>query len=98
MGGSPAMPLSHNDRIYAATSDEWISLLCDEQSCIVDSVVPFHSNGELSIRIVESEIEIWAPSNTLMEAGVSSTKPRWFEWKRQLSTRTELLHQVLPKA
>ena len=58
------MPLSHNDRIYAATSDEWISLLCDEQSCIVDSVVPFHSNGELSIRIVESEIEIWAPSNT----------------------------------
>lgn len=64
MGGSPAIPLSHNDRIYAATSDEWISLLCDGQSCTVDSVVPFHSNGELSIRIVESEIEIWAPSNT----------------------------------
>ena len=64
MGGSPAIPLSHNDRIYAVTSDEWISLLCDEQSCAVDSVVPFHSNGELSIRIVESEIEIWAPSNT----------------------------------
>ena len=64
MGGSPAMPLAHNDRIYAATSDEWISLLCDAQSCTVDSVVPFHSNGELSIRIVESEIEIWAPSNT----------------------------------
>ena len=64
MGGSPAIPLSHNDRIYAATSDEWISLLCDEQSCAVDSVVPFRSNGELSIRIVESEIEIWAPSNT----------------------------------
>ncbi len=64
MGGSPAMPLAHNDRIYAATSDEWISLLCDGQSCTVDSVVPFHSNGELSIRIVESEIEIWAPSNT----------------------------------
>lgn len=64
MGGSPAMPLAHNDRIYAATSDEWISLLCDEQSCAVDSVVPFRSNGELSIRIVESEIEIWAPSNT----------------------------------
>ena len=64
MGGSPAIPLSHNDRIYAATSDEWISLLCDEQSCTVDSVVPFRSNGELSIRIVESEIEIWAPSNT----------------------------------
>ncbi|CAI8304002.1 MAG: Outer membrane protein assembly factor BamB [Candidatus Poseidoniaceae archaeon] len=64
MGGSPAMPLSHNDRIYAATSDEWISILCDEQSCTIDSVVPFRSNGELSIRIVESEIEIWAPSNT----------------------------------
>ena len=64
MGGSPAMPLAHNDRIYAATSDEWISLLCDEQSCAVDSVVPFRSNGELSIRIVESGIEIWAPSNT----------------------------------
>ncbi|MEC8142300.1 MAG: hypothetical protein VX071_02280, partial [Candidatus Thermoplasmatota archaeon] len=64
MGGSPAIPLSHNDRIYAATSDEWISLLCDEQSCAVDSVVPFRSNGELAIRIVESEIEIWAPSNT----------------------------------
>ena len=64
MGGSPAIPLSHNDRIYAVTSDEWISLLCDEQSCAVDSVVPFRSNGELSIRIVESEIEIWAPSNT----------------------------------
>ena len=64
MGGSPAMPLAHNDRIYAATSDEWISLVCDEQSCAVDSVVPFRSNGELSIRIVESGIEIWAPSNT----------------------------------
>ena len=64
MGGSPAIPLSHNDRIYAATSDEWISLLCDEQSCAVDSVLPFRSNGELAIRIVESEIEIWAPFNT----------------------------------
>ncbi|MEC7272190.1 MAG: PQQ-binding-like beta-propeller repeat protein [Candidatus Thermoplasmatota archaeon] len=64
MGNSPAIPLSHNNRIYAATSDEWISLICDEQSCTVDSVVPFRSNGELSIRIVESEIEIWAPSNT----------------------------------
>ena len=64
MGNSPAIPLSHNNRIYAATSDEWISLICDEQSCTVDSVVPFRSNGELSIRVVESEIEIWAPSNT----------------------------------
>lgn len=64
MGGSPAIPISHNDRIYASTSDELISILCDEQSCTVDSVVPFHSNGELSLRIVDSEIEIWAPSNT----------------------------------
>ena len=64
MGGSPAIPVSHGDRIYAATSDEWISILCDEQSCTVDSAVPFHSNGELSLRIVDSEIEVWAPSNT----------------------------------
>ena len=64
MGGSPAIPLFHDDRIYAATSDEWISLLCDEQSCTVDSVVPFHSNGELSLRIIDSEVEVWAPSNT----------------------------------
>ena len=64
MGGSPAIPLFHNDRIYAATSDEWISLLCDKQSCTVDSVVPFQTNGELSLRIIDSEIEVWAPSNT----------------------------------
>ena len=64
MGGSPAIPLFHNDQIYAATSNEWISLLCDEQSCTVDSVVPFQTNGELSLRVIDSEIEVWAPSNT----------------------------------
>ena len=64
MGGSPAIPVLHNDHIYAATSEEWISLLCDEQSCTIDSVVAFQSNGELSLRIIGSEIEVWAPSNT----------------------------------
>ncbi|MGB1436801.1 MAG: PQQ-binding-like beta-propeller repeat protein [Candidatus Poseidoniaceae archaeon] len=64
MGASPAMPLFHNDRIYAATSDEWISISCDAQSCSVDSIEPFHSNGELALRIVDSDVEVWAPSNT----------------------------------
>jgi hypothetical protein len=64
MGASPAMPVSHNDRIYAATSDEWISISCNAQSCTVDSIEPFHSNGELALRIVDSDVEIWAPSNT----------------------------------
>ena len=64
-GASPAMPLFHNDRIYAATSNEWISILCDAQSCSIDSTEPFHSNGELALRILESDVEVWAPSNTL---------------------------------
>ena len=64
MGASPAMPLLRNDRIYAATSDEWISISCTAQSCIVDSIEQFHSNGELSLRIVDSNVEVWAPSNT----------------------------------
>ena len=64
MGASPAMPLIHNNRIYAATSDEWMSLLCDEQSCTIDSIEPFSSNGELALRIIDSDVEIWAPSNT----------------------------------
>ena len=63
-GGSPAMPLMHGDRIYASTSEAWISLLCDAQTCSIDSTVPFRSNGELSVRISGSSIEIWAPSNT----------------------------------
>ena len=65
VGASPAMPLFHNDRIYAATSNEWISILCDAQSCSIDSTEPFHSNGELALRILESDVEVWAPSNTL---------------------------------
>ena len=64
VGASPAMPLIHNNRIYAATSDEWMSLLCDEQSCTIDSIEPFSSNGELALRIIDSDVEIWAPSNT----------------------------------
>ena len=64
VGASPAMPLIHNNRIYAATSDEWMSLLCDEQSCTIDSIEPFSSNGELALRIIDSGVEIWAPSNT----------------------------------
>ena len=63
-GGSPAMPLMHGDRIYASTSDEWISILCDTQTCSIESTVPFRSNGELSLRISNSSVEIWAPSNT----------------------------------
>ena len=43
VGASPAMPLIHNNRIYAATSDEWMSLLCDEQSCTIDSIESFSS-------------------------------------------------------
>ncbi|MGB1913557.1 MAG: PQQ-binding-like beta-propeller repeat protein [Candidatus Poseidoniaceae archaeon] len=63
-GTSPAIPLLHEDRIYAATNDEWISIQCDEQSCAVDSMESFRSNGELALRLVENEIEVWAPSNT----------------------------------
>ena len=64
MGHSPAMPLMHENRIYAATSDEWISILCGENTCAIESTEPFHSNGELSLRVVESGLEVWAPSNT----------------------------------
>ena len=64
VGASPAMPLIHNNRIYVATSNEWMSLLCDEQSCTIDSIEPFSSNGELALRIIDSDVEIWAPSNT----------------------------------
>ena len=62
-GHSPAIPVFHEDRIYAATSDEWISILCDEQTCAVDSTESFRTNGELALRVVDSEMELWAPSN-----------------------------------
>ena len=64
VGQSPAIPLMHEHRIYAATSDEWISILCDEDTCSIEATEPFHSNGELALRIVGTEVEIWAHSNT----------------------------------
>ena len=65
VGQSPAIPLMHENRIYAATSDEWISILCDEDTCSIAATEPFHSNGELALRIVATEIEVWAHSNTV---------------------------------
>ena len=65
VGQSPAIPLMHENRIYAATSDEWISILCDEDTCSIEATEPFHSNGELALRIVGTEVEIWAHSNTV---------------------------------
>ena len=64
LGPSPAIPVHHENRIYAATSEEWVSILCDDQTCAVDSTVSFRSNGEMGIRIVDSNVEVWAPSNT----------------------------------
>ena len=64
VGQSPAIPLMHEHRIYAATSDEWISILCDEDTCSIEAIEPFHSNGELALRIVGTEVEVWAHSNT----------------------------------
>ncbi len=63
-GGSPAVPLLHNNRIFAATSDEWISINCTEQTCIIEAQEPFHSNGELALRSVDFGLEVWAHSNT----------------------------------
>jgi hypothetical protein len=64
VGQSPAIPLMHENRIYAATSDEWISILCDKEACSIEATEPFHSNGELALRIVDTEVEVWAHSNT----------------------------------
>ena len=64
VGHSPAIPILHEDRIYAATSDEWISILCHEQTCEINSTLPFHSNGELAVHIADSGVEVWAQSNT----------------------------------
>ena len=64
VGQSPAIPLMHEHRIYAATSDEWISILCDEDTCSIEATEPFHSNGELALRIVGTEVEVWEHSNT----------------------------------
>ena len=64
-GFSPALPLQYDNRIFLATSDEWISLRCDNITCIEDSKSSFHSNGEMSINHLKNgSIEIWIPSNT----------------------------------
>lgn len=64
-GFSPALPLQYDDRIFLATSEEWISLRCDNITCIEDSKSSFHSNGEMSINHLKNgSIEIWTPSNT----------------------------------
>ena len=65
-GFSPALPLQYEDRIFLATSEEWISLRCDDITCIEDSKSSFHSNGEMSINHLKNgSLEIWIPSNTL---------------------------------
>ena len=64
-GFSPALPLQYEDRIFLATSEEWISLRCDNITCIEDSKSSFHSNGEMSINHLKNgSLEIWIPSNT----------------------------------
>jgi hypothetical protein len=64
-GFSPALPLQYDNRIFLATSEEWISLRCDNITCIEDSKSSFHSNGEMSINHLKNgSIEIWIPSNT----------------------------------
>lgn len=64
-GFSPALPLQYEDRIFLATSEEWVSLRCDATTCFEDSKSPFHSNGEMSIHNLDNgSFEIWIPSNT----------------------------------
>ena len=64
-GYSPAIPLQYEERIFLATSNEWVSLSCDNITCFEESTSSFHSNGEMSMRILENNsVEIWVPSNT----------------------------------
>jgi len=64
-GYSPAIPLQYDENIFLATSEEWISLSCDDITCFEESKRSFHSNGEMSIRTLENNsIELWVPSNT----------------------------------
>ena len=64
-GYSPAIPLQYGERIFLATSNEWVSLSCDNITCFEESKSTFHSNGEMSMRILENNsVEIWVPSNT----------------------------------
>lgn len=64
-GYSPAIPLQYEGRVFLATSNEWVSLSCDDITCFEESKSSFHSNGEMSMRILENNsVEIWVPSNT----------------------------------
>ena len=64
-GYSPAIPLQYEERVFLATSNEWVSLSCDNITCFEESKSTFHSNGEMSMRILENNsVEIWVPSNT----------------------------------
>ena len=64
-GYSPAIPLQYEERVFLATSNEWVSLSCDNITCFEESKSSFHSNGEMSMRILENNsVEIWVPSNT----------------------------------
>tara|TARA_B100001758_G_scaffold55632_1_gene46005 strand:- start:1085 stop:2725 length:1641 start_codon:yes stop_codon:yes gene_type:complete len=64
-GYSPAIPIMHQNRVYAATSTQFITIDCTQSSCVVEEASTFHSNGEISIEhISSSEYNIWAPSNT----------------------------------
>lgn len=64
-GYSPAIPLQYGENIFLATSEEWISLSCNDITCFEASKTQFHSNGEMSIRNLENDFfELWVPSNT----------------------------------
>ena len=64
-GSSPAMPLQFEDHIFLATSNEWVSLSCNDITCLEESRSSFHSNGEMSMRTLRNNsVEIWVPSNT----------------------------------
>ena len=64
-GSSPAMPLQVEDHIFLATSNEWVSLSCNDITCLEESRSSFHSNGEMSMRTLKNNsVEIWVPSNT----------------------------------
>lgn len=62
-GPSPALPAIYNDRVYLATSEEFIFLDCTLQCESIGSI-PFHSNGEIAIQIIDDEQwKVWAPQN-----------------------------------
>ena len=62
-GPSPAMPIIHNDQVYLATSEDFIFLDCTLE-CNNVGIIPFHSNGEIAIEILDDgEWKVWAPQN-----------------------------------